>query len=74
MKRKGNEMTKNETRELQMAQTYIDNNMTDTAARSVSSLIRSAKSMKSKYELVHFAKKHNLLAHPEFKCGFQIIN
>jgi hypothetical protein len=67
-------MTKNETKELQMAQTYIDYGMKDTAARLVSCLIRSAKSMKSKYEFVHFAKKHNLLAHPDFKCGFQIIN
>jgi hypothetical protein len=67
-------MTKNETKQLTIAQAYVDSGMIDTAARSVSALIRSAKSMKSKYELVHFAKKHNLLAHPDFKCGFQIIN
>lgn len=67
-------MTKNETKQLTMAQAYVDSGMIDTAARSVASLIRSAKSMKSKFELVQFAKRHNLLAHPDFKCGFQIIN
>lgn len=67
-------MTKNETKQLTIAQAYVDSGMIDTAARSVASLIRSAKSMKSKFELVQFAKRHNLLAHPDFKCGFQIIN
>jgi hypothetical protein len=67
-------MTKNETKQLTIAQAYVDSGMIDTAARSVSALIRSTLSNKTKFELVQFAKRHNLLAHPDFKCGFQIIN
>jgi len=67
-------MTKNEIKKLAIAKVYINNGLMNIGASSLASLIRSAKSMKSKYELVHFAKKHNLLAHPDFKCGFQIIN
>ena len=63
-----------EIKKLAIAKVYINNGLMNIGASSLASLIRSAKSMKSKYELVHFAKKHNLLAHPEFKCGFQIIN
>ena len=67
-------MTKFQQKQVSMINTYIANNMHDTAARSLSALIRSAMTNKSKFELVQIAKMHNLLAHPDFKCGFQIIN
>jgi len=67
-------MNKSQAKQVDMINVYLANGMQDTAARSLSSLIRSAMTSKSKFELVQIAKMHNLLAHPDFKCGFQIIN
>ena len=67
-------MNKSQAKQVKMINVYLANGMQDTAARSLSSLIRSAMTNKSKFELVQIAKMHNLLAHPDFKCGFQIIS
>jgi hypothetical protein len=67
-------MTKNEFKKLAIAKVYINNGLMNIGASSLASLIMSAKSTETKYQLVQIAKMHNLLAHPDFKCGFQIIN
>jgi hypothetical protein len=59
-------MTKAQTKQLTMIQAYIDNNMIDTAARSLSAMVRSAMSKKSQQELLSIAIKTNLVAHQEF--------
>ncbi len=45
---------------------YIENGMIDTAARSVSALIRSAMRAKDQAEILAFAETHGLTNHPEF--------
>ena len=59
-------MTKFQTKQVSMINTYIANNMQDTAARSLSALIRSAMTDKSKKELIEIANKLNLAKLPEF--------
>ena len=59
-------MTKFQTKQVSMINTYIANNMHDTAARSLSALIRSAMTDKSKNELWSLASKLNLTNHPDF--------
>jgi hypothetical protein len=49
-----------------MVQMYLSNNMADTAARSVSALIRSAMSTQSRNALLAFAVQNNLQNHPDF--------
>lgn len=66
-------MTKNEIKKLAITKVYINNGLMNIGASSLASLIQSAKSMETKYQLLQIAKMHNLLAHPDFKCGFQII-
>jgi hypothetical protein len=59
-------MTKAQLKQLAMIEIYIDNKMPDTAARSISSLIRSAMTSKSKQALMQRAIDLNLTNRPEF--------
>lgn len=59
-------MTKNQTKQVAMIEIYIANNMIDTAARSLSSLIRSAMTKTSKSELIKLAQELNLINNSEF--------
>lgn len=59
-------MTKNQTKQIAMIEIYIANNMIDTAARSLSSLIRSAMTKTSKSELIKLAQELNLINNSEF--------
>jgi hypothetical protein len=59
-------MNKQETKQIETAKTYIAHGMIDTAARSVSALIRSAMTNKSKTALMQFATDNKLISNPEF--------
>ena len=59
-------MTKAQLKQLAMIEIYIDNKMPDTAARSISALIRSAMTSKSKQFLMQRAIDLNLVNRPEF--------
>ena len=59
-------MNKHQLKQLAMIEIYIDNKMPDTAARSISSLIRSAMTNKSKALLMQRAIDLNLTKRPEF--------
>jgi hypothetical protein len=59
-------MTKQQKKQIEMVQMYLSNNMADTAARSVSALIRSAMSTQSRNALLAFAVQNNLQNHPDF--------
>lgn len=59
-------MNKFQTKQVSMIELYITNNMIDTAARSLSALIRSAMTNKSKAALFEIANKYNLTNHPDF--------
>lgn len=61
-------MTKIQAREIATAQKYIALGMIDTAARSISALIRCAMRSKDAAELRAFAEAHGLTKHPEFIC------
>ena len=54
-------MTKSETRELAKIETYLSAGMTDTAARSLSALIRSTLSRKTSFELMQWAIESGLI-------------
>lgn len=59
-------MTKQQAKQVKMIEAYIANGMNDTAARSISALIRAALRAKDQDELRAFAIAHNLTAYPEF--------
>ena len=59
-------MNKHQLKQLAMIEIYIDNQMQDTAARSISALIRSAMTKKSKAALLQRAIDLNLTKRPEF--------
>jgi hypothetical protein len=59
-------MNKAQKKQVEMIKVYLSNNMTDTAARSISSLIRSAMTNKSKQELLYLAAEYNLVDNSEF--------
>jgi hypothetical protein len=59
-------MTKFQTKQVSMINVYLANNMQDTAARSLSSLIRSAMTKKSQDELWAIAIALKLASHPDF--------
>ena len=59
-------MTKAQAKQVGMIEIYIKNNMHDTASRSLSALIRSAMTKKSKLELINIAIKHDLHNNAEF--------
>jgi hypothetical protein len=61
-------MTKSEIREVSMVHTYIQHNMTDTAARALSGLIRCARTTKSQTQLRELAEILKLTNHPDFIC------
>ena len=58
-------MTKSETREIQNIMNFHAAGMTDTAARSLSALIRAA-STRSRPDLMIYAHALKLTTHPEF--------
>jgi len=59
-------MTKFQSKQVDMINLYLANNMIDTAARSLSALIRSAMTTKSQNELKDLAAKLKLTNHPDF--------
>lgn len=59
-------MTKQQSREIATVQKYIALGMIDTAARTVSALIRSAMRAKDVAELRAFADAHGLTKHEDF--------
>jgi len=59
-------MTKAQKRQLDLIEVYIDNQMQDVAARSLSAMIRSAMTNKSKEFLMQRAIDLNLTKRPEF--------
>lgn len=61
-------MTKAEAKQVEMIRTYVRLGMDDTAARSLSSLIRSARTAKTRDELLKLAGPQGwgFLNHPEF--------
>lgn len=59
-------MTKFQSKQVEMIKVYIANGMTDTAARSLSGLVRSAMRAKDQQELMSLAQSLNLVNNPEF--------
>ena len=59
-------MTKQQTKQVAMIQVYLDNGMADTAARSLSALIRSAMRNSDQVELQRLALDLGLTTNPEF--------
>jgi hypothetical protein len=59
-------MNKHQKRVVETINIYLENNMIDTAARSLSALIRCAMTKKSQNELMNLAAKLNLTNHPDF--------
>lgn len=62
-------MTKAETREMKSVCLYIAAGMADTAARSLSALIRAARTNRSRAALMEQAQALKLTQHPEFIIG-----
>jgi hypothetical protein len=60
-------MTKFETKQAAQIELFIAHGMVDTAALSLSSLIRCSRTEKSLRELLALADKFNLRGHPEFR-------
>ena len=59
-------MTKQQSLQVDLIHVYMANNMVDTAAQSLSALIRCAMTTKSKKELMALAVELNLINNPEF--------
>lgn len=59
-------MTKFQSKQVEMIKVYIANGMTDTAARSLSGLVRSAMRAKDQQQLMSLAQSLNLVNNPEF--------
>jgi hypothetical protein len=59
-------MTKQQSKQVAMIQVYLDNAMIDTAARSLSGLVRAAMRKTDQQELLNLAQELNLINHPEF--------
>lgn len=59
-------MTKQQSKQVEMIHVYLLNGMTDTASRSLSALIRSAMTTKSKNELMALAIELKLIGNSEF--------
>jgi hypothetical protein len=59
-------MTKAEARELENVRRYIAAGMPDTAARALSALVRSTRSLNTSAELMSQAIQLELLHRPEF--------
>jgi hypothetical protein len=61
-------MTKSEQREVNKVNLFLQHGMKDTAARSLSALIRGAMTNKSERELRQIAVDLKLTQEPEFIC------
>jgi hypothetical protein len=59
-------MNKAQAKQVAMIEVYLSNDMRDTAARSLSALIRSALVNKTAQEFHAIAAKHGLNTHPDF--------
>jgi hypothetical protein len=59
-------MTKQQSKQVALIQVYLDNAMIDTAARSLSGLVRAAMRKTDQQELLNLAQELNLINHPEF--------
>jgi len=59
-------MNKQQAKQIEIAKTYIAHGMIDTAARSVSDLVRCAMTSKSREALMQFATDNKLTSNPEF--------
>jgi len=59
-------MNKHQTKQVEMIQVYLANGMVDTAARSLSALIRSAMTKTSRCALILLAEDLHLTNNPEF--------
>ena len=59
-------MTKHETREIKTINAYMQAGMIDTAARSLSALIRASRTRKSRDELFALALDLDLVNRPDF--------
>ena len=59
-------MNKAQKRQVALIEVYLANGMPDTAARSLSALIRSALTSKSRAELLGLAASFGVINHPEF--------
>lgn len=59
-------MTKSEARELEHIRAYLRMEMFDTAARSLSALIRASRSERTRKMLSELARDWELAGHPEF--------
>ena len=59
-------MNKAEKKQLEMVHAYLDNGMLDTAARSLSAMIRSTMSDKTKADLFYVAYHFKLRDHQDF--------
>lgn len=63
---KGKPMNKAQKRQVEMIHLYLANGMSDTAARSLSALIRSALTAKGRAELLALAETIGVINHPDF--------
>ena len=59
-------MNKAQKRQVEMIHLYLANGMPDTAARSLSALIRSALTAKGRSELLALAETIGVINHPDF--------
>ena len=59
-------MNKSQLKQIEMANIYLANGMADACARSVSALIRSAMSAKSRNALLAYAIENKIQNHPDF--------
>jgi len=59
-------MNRAQYKQLEMVKVYLDNGMTDTAARAISAMVRSAMTKDSKQDIMNYAIKHNLHNNQEF--------
>jgi hypothetical protein len=59
-------MTKSENRGIKNVELYIAHGMTDTAARTLSALIRAARTSSSRADLMIYANALKLTNHPDF--------
>jgi phosphopantetheine adenylyltransferase len=59
-------MTKFQTKQVEMIRVYLANDMQDTAARSLSALVRSARRIKDKKDLIRLSYETELIMHPDY--------
>jgi hypothetical protein len=59
-------MTQSEAREYVNAQTFIEHGMADTAARTMSALVRACRTQRSYKALMTAAQEMGIAQHPDF--------